>query len=389
MARIDGLIFGYRRISVASTTLAEAASLLLRGGISARVTADGVITVRERDALKARALLSGKIDYEMSETLGALGSWKRVKYKIGLVSALIFSVILLILSSNVVWDIRVEGNLEMPDSAVAYRLAECGFTVGKFWWNIDRSEVETAVLDKAEELSWININRRGAVAYVTVKEKETTADGEVPNLGYANIVAAVDCVIEEITVKCGTAAVKVGDSVKAGDLLISGVAVTESGADLCHAEGRVVGRISDTVSVSVERGYEKTVSTEEEVRSVDLEIFGFSLNIFKRYGKVAEDCVIIEDVKDFSLFGKCKLPIEISVSSAVKRKTVRQEYTDDELVRIATSRLNSATASRLASCDLVRIKSTGEFTDNGYLMKNELVFLADIGSSVPFSVEEN
>lgn len=388
MVRIDGLIFGYRHIKVEARDVAEAASLLLRAKINARISPDGVLVLRERDANKMRDLFCGKIAYSESPILGVLGKIKSIKHKVGLITALIFSAFLLILSSNIVWDIRVEGNEKIPDSIIAYTLSKNGFSVGDFWWGVDRSEVEAAVLTDEDDLSWININRRGAVAYVTVKEKEKTEDDGTVIRGYANIVAETDCVIEEISVKRGTAAVKVGDSVKAGDLLISGVMETESGFDLCHAEGRIVGRVSDTVESFVKRESKVSISKEKEVRSVTVKIFGFCINIFKRYGKQTEECVIIEEISDFSLFGKCRLPIWVSVSSAVTENEAALHYTDEELVNVATDRLNSLTAARLASCDLVRIRTFGEYTDDGYVIKNEIVFLKEVGKTAEFSLKE-
>ena len=388
MVRIDGLIFGYRRVLVEPSEVSLAASMLLRSKINARVNSDGEILIRERDLTKMRALFSGKIAFSESEMLGALGRIKRIKNKVALITALIFSLFFMILSANTVWDIRVSGNEKMPDSAVLYVLSESGFSVGDLWWCTDRSEIETAVLSSTDSLSWININRRGSVAYVTVKEREASEDEGTITAGYANIVADTDCVIEEITVKRGFAAVKVGDSVKAGDLLISGIEVSESGSELCFAEGSVVGRVSDSVETAVSRVNSRKVAENREVREVSIKIFGFSINIFKRYGKVTDECVIIEEISDFSLFGKCKLPIWVTVSSAMTEVTEDFSYTDEEITSIAASRLNSLTATKLASCDLVRIKTVGEYTDDGYIMKNELVYLKSVGKTVQFSAEE-
>ena len=45
---------------------------------------------------------------------------------------------------------------------------------------------------------------------------------------HSNIVASVDCVIDEVTVVKGVSLVKPGDVVKKGDLLISGVTMDEN-----------------------------------------------------------------------------------------------------------------------------------------------------------------
>ena len=98
MVRIDGLIFGYRHIKVEARDVAEAASLLLRAKINARISPDGVLVLRERDANKMRDLFCGKIAYSESPVWGVLGKIKSIKHKVGLITALIFSAFLLILS---------------------------------------------------------------------------------------------------------------------------------------------------------------------------------------------------------------------------------------------------------------------------------------------------
>ena len=106
MVRIDGLLFGYRRVKVDKDSLAVAVSILLRGKINADVKPDGEFIVRERDAAKMRELFFGKIEYSESETLGFLGKLKKVKYKAGLITALVFSLFLVILSSNLVFHLH-------------------------------------------------------------------------------------------------------------------------------------------------------------------------------------------------------------------------------------------------------------------------------------------
>ena len=127
---------------------------------------------------------------------------------------------------------------------------------------------------KSTAVAWLNINRRGTVAYVTVLEKEV--HGQEVKEGYSNVVAACDAVIEEISVVRGVACVKVGDSVKKGDLLISGVLPEEQGGGFCYAEGEIFGRVSESISVSVDEYKIKKTEKNSEIAHLDIKIFGFS-----------------------------------------------------------------------------------------------------------------
>ena len=64
-----------------------------------------------------------------------------------------------------------------------------------------------------------------------------------------------------------------------------------------------------------------------------------------------------------------------------------KEYTDDEIVKLASARLNSLVTSRLVGCDLIKIKSNGNFTENGYYICSELTFLCQVGVDKRFEAD--
>lgn len=387
MVKIDNLLFGYRKITVPKERLSRICTRFLKNGIQTSVSADGCLFVRERDVESARRLLIDT-EYEESQTLGLLGWYKRLKCKAAIFTALLVSFALALLSENTVWDVRVEGNERLPDAAVVELMSECDFAVGDFWFLKDRAEVESAVLSRCPDIAWINVNRRGSVAYVVIAEKaRDTSSEENEAKGYSNVVAAVDCVIEEITVHSGVAMVKAGDAVKAGDLLIAGILPKESGGGFCHASGSIIGRMSDTVTVSVQRKYETKTKVGERLLAFDIKIFKLNANIFKRYGNLPEECDIIEEISTPSLPGNARLPVETRAQYLVEYEYSSAAYSDTELVSIASARLSSATSSRLTMATLLRIKTTGEFTDDGYVMSNDITFTAEVGSDSPFTAE--
>ena len=180
---------------------------------------------------------------------------------------------------------------------------------------------------------------------------------------------------------------KPGDVVKRGDLLISGIIPSELGGGVCYAEGTVVGRLSDTVEVFVGRNYENKIRTRERLFDCRVNFFNFSINIFKLYGNLQDECDIIENVKVYSLFGSKKIPISVNSRYIIEYSTHNGSYTDAQIVQIASDRLSAAVLKRLVGCDLLKIKTDGDFTDEGYLMKSSLVFLSEIGRTQNFEIE--
>ena len=251
------------------------------------------------------------------------------------------------------------------------------------WQEKTLSEVETEFLKRYDDISWININRRGTVAYVTLIEKEIENHELESSILYSNIVAEYDCVIDEVTVKSGTAMVKPGDSVKKGDLLILGA--TANG-DFCRAEGRIVGRVSDTLSVNVERKYEKRLIASKKIHEININIFKISINIFKKYGNLTTECDIIDDVKEYSLPNGASLPFSITLRYLLSYTYDSGEYSDDELVSLAKDRLSLDTALMLTESDLVKISTDGKFTEDGYMMWSDIVYLTDVGQENIFEI---
>ena len=385
MVKINYIIFGYRKLTIDPQDLSTVTSIFIRSSIPSSINNDGTITVRERDFEKIKGILSGRIDFSHSEPLGLYGRWIRLEHKGAIISACVISFLIALFLSSVVWDVRVSGNETLTADEIIGTLSDCGFKVGSFWVATDRSKLESDCLSVNGKIAWININRRGTVAYVRIIESKSGPDIiEPPKVGYSNIMASSDCVIEEITVKSGTAVVKAGDVVKKGDLLVAGVLPSESGGGFCYAEASILGRVSDTLTVEMDRNYDKKLYIGRKTYSITINFFDFSINIFKRYGNLTNECDIIEYEISYTHLDKYKLPFYLTVKYIPLFTEEVAEYTDEEIVKLASDRLNAMTTERLSSSDLLKIKTSGEFTDSGYVIRSELVFLSEVGENIGF-----
>ena len=284
MVRINFLILGYRKITIPPERLSDFTSILLRAGIQSQISAKGEIIVREKDILEIKEIMQGRIEFSCSEPCGIYGRWLRLENKSVYAVATAVSLVMILFLSSLVWDIRVEGNESITDGEIIQALSDCGFSIGDIWQSIDRSEIESNFLRESKNISWININRRGVVAYVKVIEKDDAKISEKEKLCYSNIVASQDCIIEEITVTQGTAMVGPGDVVQKGDILIMGALPDEAGGLFCPADGTIIGRVNDSVSVYVDRKYEQKSNFRKKLYLIKINFFNFSINIFKLYG---------------------------------------------------------------------------------------------------------
>jgi len=383
MTRIDYLILGYIKVKIKKVDAARFAVRLLKSGVSQSIGRDGVIKIPLYRRSLVLPLFDG-IECEISAPLGLGGFLIAHRNRYGALAALLVVSILFALLCGVVWDVRVEGCSTLSEEEIARELSNAGLSVGKRWSDINKSAVETRVLVSSDKISWLNINRRGVVAYVSVVERVTHSEEQEP-VGYANVVAARDGIIEEITVKRGVAAVKVGDSVRAGQLLISGVIPTELGGGYCYAEGVVRGRYSDAVEVEIEGFDTVKEPISENIGSITVKIFGFDINIFKKYGNYTNECDIIEENRSITLFGK-RLPISVKYERVCEYTVISNELSQDELTKRAREALGERLLSAFDGAELVRIRTNGGFTDGGYGMYADVLLRGEISKTQKFDV---
>ena len=381
LLRIDRLILGYYVLRVAEKDIGAAADILLRASTPAAFSADGKAVISVFDISRVRELLDGQVEYTVSPLCGLSGVILRSRKRYGVIIGLILSLLVGALTLGMVWDVRIEGD-EVKAAYVIEELRAAGFSVGSRWSVANLSEIEARVLASSERIGWINVNRRGTVAYVEVRERSTHDPVEKPS-GYANVVAKFDATVEEITVKQGSAAVVPGESVKAGELLISGIG---AGGELCYAEGEVRARTSESVEVFVPNTETVKEYGEERLCSVRIEIFGFSINIYKNYGNSEDKCVIIEKTKEFSLPGGVRLPFSIVSEYKTEYTEKTQTLTQSQMISLASYRLRVKTVAALADADLIRISTSGELTDGGYVMRSDIIAVRDISKVSVFEV---
>ncbi len=392
MVKIESIVLGYRVLLFPFDKFGDACSLLFKFAIPFSQKGYNSLYVNEKYLKSATALMDKEgIEYEISLPKGALGVIKAYGHKTAFIAALFFAIVLTVALSNIVWDIRVSGNECFSDSEVISAMENAGLCRGAFWHKINVGKIEAKALSNSDGISWVNINRRGTIAYVVVREK-SVPNSETGNdsIQYSNLIASEDCVIEEIDVFNGTAAVKVGDTVKSGDILILGITSEDEEGGFCKARGQIIGRIYGSVSLEVGREKDEVNVQERKIEKISIKIFNFSTNILKIYRNLDEEYDIIEEKSIVSFFGLCNLPIEITKSYVVTYSHVSREMSDSEMIDIASYRLNAMLIKKFSDVDLCAIKTYGNFNDTAYEIGCDYVYLCNVAVESPiyFDVDD-
>lgn len=166
-------------------------------------------------------------------------------------------VVLFILSimSNHIWVVNIHGNTTVDDEKISEVFSDAGLNLGVRKNKFDASDINSDAVLSIGELSWASINIDGSVAEIEVREALQRPSLE-KYYGTSNLIASKDGQVEIIEPYKGAAAVKDGQTVMQGSLLVSGVSHVRSGMSVFNdADGYVVARTKINVDVPIKNNY--------------------------------------------------------------------------------------------------------------------------------------
>lgn len=144
----------------------------------------------------------------------------RMRRRKTMVAGAILFLVLLYMLSSFVWFVEVTGNVTVKDTEVLEVARKAGLSAGVLKWNLDTKKVEKAIEDNLTKVSWAGVHVKGTRVVVEIVEKKLPPEGVDNNP--THIVAEKDGLIKEILVLRGHPAVEEGQTVKKGQVLISG-----------------------------------------------------------------------------------------------------------------------------------------------------------------------
>ena len=256
-----------------------------------------------------------------------------------------FTVLLLwcLISQHFIWRVEITGNRNVSDAEITELLSALGCGVGDWIPAIDYDWVHANYRARSDNIAWLSVYQNGTVAEVQVRESKKPPVLEDKTGVYANVVAAEGGEIVIAEVYHGEAAVRIGDIVMPGEMLISGVCQMrhENQYRLTYAAGRVIAKVACPISVEIHRQREVKRYTGREKTDFSLKIFKKEINLFKTTGNPYATCDTISTMEEVCLWDRYAIPVWIG-------KTVYREY------ETVTEQIGAETATEEAMAELRR-----------------------------------
>ena len=159
-----------------------------------------------------------------------------------------FLLVLALYLPSRVYFFRVEGNVTIPTQLILEKCAQCGISFGASRREVRSEKMKNALLEAIPELQWAGINTSGCVATISVRER-TVTEAKEESTGVSSIIAVRDGIITECTVTKGSALCKVGQAVKAGQVLVSGYTDCGIAIRATQAQAEIYGQTNRNLTV--------------------------------------------------------------------------------------------------------------------------------------------
>lgn len=252
-----------------------------------------------------------------------------------LLGAAVLTGLTLFLPSRILF-VQVEGNAAVPARQILEAAAESGLAFGTSRRQVRSEKVKNALLSKIPQLQWAGVNTSGCVATVSVRERTVLPPAQDP-VGVSSLCAVRDGYIRSITATAGTALVQPGQTVQAGQVLISGY--TDCGLRLRgeQAKGEVFAQTQQELTAVLPAKWTLRGQRLAQRRSYSLLIGKKRINLWKDSGIWEDTCGRMYEEHYITLPGGFRLPLALCIqtrttfaltSETIPEAQARKELTD-------------------------------------------------------------
>ena len=324
-----------------------------------------------------------------------------------------------------VWQIDIDGNRKYTDALILQALAQMDVKTGCRKSEIDLPEIEEELRIMYDEITWVSASITGTKLQIELREGDLkisgssgggktgnvkrvenrennskTQNGESETDLPANLVADEDAIITNLVVRRGTVAVRYGDEVKKGDVLIEGKVYiynedeTLKKVDYLTAEGDVFGKYQELYEKHYQRKHEVRSYTGKNYRELGVEIVGksFCLPVWENILKKQLEENTLSEVwswkKQFRLTPTFYLPFALEYTEYVPYENVVEEYTDEVIKKMAEEELQKyLNELEKKGVQIISNSVTISLDADGGHVKGTLILDGPIGKEVPISSE--
>ncbi len=387
MSKLSRFIFGAYLLNVPCDKLKNVLNVLITNGIPFGKTKEKndsyTLCLTKRGFRAYIAKCGGKFIFgERASEVGFFAVLGRYRLRLGMFIGMLIFALSVSLSSLFVWDINITGNVNITESEILERLDAYGFRLGAFSKSLDTRRICDRIILEKGDISFMSINMKGTVATVVIHES-TDDDKTDTDTSPSNLVSVYDAQIERIEVIGGVSVRKPLQTVKKGELLISGIIDSNAvGYRLVRARGKVFGRVGLLFESEIPIVQTVKRATGEQKEQKNIKFFSKTLNLSKKINIPYEKYDTIVNERKLFLFGIIELPIFIVTETYTEYEEATVTLSRDKAYEKALSDIEKQSEDVLFGAEILSRRMTLEENENELKLSLDVECILDIAQEV-------
>lgn len=333
-----------------------------------------VLSIKATDYVKLRKIRGkNRIRTRVLKRSGLPFKIKKYRLRIGFLAGAVLFFAALWFLSGFVWNINVVGNSKLSEREIIDALRELGLYEGCRVSSVDAKLLKTRLALKLDGIAWASVNLEGTTATVNISEVlDTEKTDPIP----CNLKASRDGIVKRLEVNEGTITVSVGQTVKAGDILVSGITEYKDGShSLGRSSGRVYAETNRSLSYLATFVQTEKVYTKKPVKRSVLTVFGVDVPLY--LGSLKGNFEPSTEVKQFGS-GARRIPLKIT-ETTFKEVDIRAfEIGTEVAVELAEAKLAEMEKEELKGAEILSKSVTSSICEKGVRITAEYTLLENI-----------
>lgn len=318
------------------------------------------------------------VQVEMKD-MPSLSAWLyKHRSRIGIPLGIILGAGLLIYCSNVVMVIDIQGNEQITDQEILAVLEECSVERGAFIGKIDFYRSELRLRSSYDNIAWVGMRHTGnrlVVEVMETYEKPEMLEARVP----CHIISEKTAQITKVKVGCGQLIPIVGDAVKEGDVLVSGIYADEYGhVTFRHSMAEITGIYEEEQTFFCAHEQQVRCFTGSTMERRSLDLFSLEIPLSFEENPYADYNLKTEKIP-LTLFGK-ELPISLERSVFMEYSTETQVLTEDEILQNLQIQQENYETNFLSECSILQRKTKYTKKETAVVLTVSYVIEGEIGT---------
>lgn len=267
----------------------------------------------------------------------------RYRKRKGFLIGVILCAVLLYIMSLYIWDINVYGGSKYTPEAILKFLNQKQIYTGIKKKKVNCQEIEERIRLEYKDIGWVSAEIKGTRLNIKITETSMPAPAIIARAP-SHIVATKDAIIRRMVTSSGTPMVKVGDVVKKGDILVSGILTIKSDFDEILdlkpviADAEILCKSYYDYKDVFSMDYIKKIYTGDQITRYYMTLGRKKIFLYKpsiRYDKYD----IIDNENTFHITDSYYLPFRYGTVTIREYIEQKRSYSQEEAISIAKEKL--------------------------------------------------